>query len=90
VSGLFRHHQNYAWGQDSWRDFNLTMKVLAPQATHRQVLFPSCSPASSGRDFGAAALEISQVIHSSFFDGDLEAFIYQSGARGCRSASHWC
>src|SRR5262249_31656894 len=24
-------NQNYAWGQDSWRDFNLSMKTLAPQ-----------------------------------------------------------
>ena len=25
-------NQNYAWGQDSWRDFVLAMKVLAPKA----------------------------------------------------------
>src|SRR5271167_3934503 len=33
-------NQNYAWGQDSWRDFNLAMKTLAPKATADKVLFP--------------------------------------------------
>jgi branched-chain amino acid transport system substrate-binding protein len=36
-SGL---NQNYAWGQDSWRDFVAAMKVLAPQASVDKELFP--------------------------------------------------
>src|SRR5512139_1890867 len=33
-------NQNYAWGQDSWRDFAGAMKVLAPKVTVDKVLFP--------------------------------------------------
>jgi len=33
-------NQNYAWGQDSWRDFVLAMKALAPKATVDKELFP--------------------------------------------------
>ena len=28
VNGYVGLNQNYAWGQDSWRDFDLAMKVL--------------------------------------------------------------
>src|SRR4051794_19258216 len=33
-------NQNYAWGQDSWRDFNTAMHDLAPNAKEDKVLFP--------------------------------------------------
>jgi branched-chain amino acid transport system substrate-binding protein len=75
-------NQNYAWGQDSWRDFQLTMKVLAPKATVDKVLFPKLFAGEFGAEISALLTSKSQVIHSSFFDGDLEAFIYQSAARG--------
>ena len=75
-------NQNYAWGQDSWRDFNLTMKHLAPKATVDKVLFPKLFAGEFGAEISALLTSRSQIIHSSFFDGDLEAFIYQSAARG--------
>ena len=44
-------NQNYAWGQDSWRDFNLAMKVLAPKATADKVLFPKLFAGEFGAEF---------------------------------------
>ena len=75
-------NQNYAWGQDSWRDFNLTMKTLAPKSTTDKVLFPKLFAGEFGAEISALLTSNSKIIHSSFFDGDLEAFIYQSAARG--------
>jgi branched-chain amino acid transport system substrate-binding protein len=75
-------NQNYAWGQDSWRDFNLTMKTLAPTAAADKVLFPKLFAGEFGAEISALLTSNSKMIHSSFFDGDLEAFIYQSAARG--------
>jgi branched-chain amino acid transport system substrate-binding protein len=75
-------NQNYAWGQDSWRDFNLSMKTLAPNSTTDKVLFPKLFAGEFGAEISALLTSKSQIIHSSFFDGDLEAFIYQSAARG--------
>jgi branched-chain amino acid transport system substrate-binding protein len=75
-------NQNYAWGQDSWRDFVLAMKTLAPNATIDKELFPKLFAGEFGAEISALLTSKSQLIHSSFFDGDLEAFIYQSGARG--------
>lgn len=75
-------NQNYAWGQDSWRDFELSMKDLDPQATVDKVLWPKLFAGEYGAEISTLLTSKSQIIHSSFFDGDLEAFIYQSVARG--------
>ena len=40
VKSIAGINQNYAWGQDSWRDFVGAMKVLAPKAEADKVLFP--------------------------------------------------
>jgi len=78
-SGL---NQNYAWGQDSWRDFVLAMKVLAPKAAVDKELFPKLFAGEYGAEISTLLTSNSQFIHSSFYDGDLEAFVFQAGARG--------
>jgi branched-chain amino acid transport system substrate-binding protein len=78
-SGL---NQNYAWGQDSWRDFVAAMKVLAPKATVDKELFPKLFAGEYGAEISALSTSGSQIIHSSFYDGDLEAFVFQASARG--------
>jgi branched-chain amino acid transport system substrate-binding protein len=75
-------NQNYAWGQDSWRDFELSMKTLDSRATVDKALFPKLFAGEYGAEISTLLTSKSQIIHSSFFDGDLEAFIYQSAARG--------
>jgi branched-chain amino acid transport system substrate-binding protein len=75
-------NQNYAWGQDSWRDFRLTMKNLDPKATVDKELFPKLFAGEYGAEISTLLTSSAQFIHSSFYDGDLEAFIYQAGARG--------
>ena len=75
-------NQNYAWGQDSWRDFQLAMKDLDPKATVDKALFPKLFAGEYGAEISTLLTSKAQIIHSSFFDGDLEAFIYQSVARG--------
>ncbi|HVZ52100.1 MAG TPA: ABC transporter substrate-binding protein [Pseudolabrys sp.] len=75
-------NQNYAWGQDSWRDFLGSMKVLAPKAAADKVLFPKLFAGEYGAEISTLLTSKSQVLHTSFFDGDLESFIYQEAARG--------
>ena len=75
-------NQNYAWGQDSWRDFSLAMKDLDPKATVDKALFTKLFSGEYGAEISTLLTSNAQLIHSSFFDGDLEAFIYQSAARG--------
>ncbi len=75
-------NQNYAWGQDSWRDFVGAMKVLMPEAKTDKILFPKLFAGEYGAEISTLLTSNSKVLHTSFFDGDLEAFVYQSGARG--------
>jgi branched-chain amino acid transport system substrate-binding protein len=75
-------NQNYAWGQDSWRDFNTAMKDLAPNAKEEKVLFPKLFAGEYGAEISTLLTSDSNVLHTSFYDGDLEAFIYQEQARG--------
>jgi branched-chain amino acid transport system substrate-binding protein len=75
-------NQNYAWGQDSWRDFRLAMKDLDPKATVDKELFPKLFAGEYGAEISTLLTSTAQFIHSSFYDCDLEAFIYQAAARG--------
>ena len=77
-SGL---NQNYAWGQDSWRDFAAAMQVLAPNIAVDKVLFPKLFAGEYGAEISTLLTSKSPVLHTSFYDGDLEAFIYQGQAR---------
>ncbi len=74
-------NQNYAWGQDSWRDFVGAMQVLAPKVTVDKTLFPKLFAGEYGAEISTLLTSKSQVLHTSFYDGDLEAFLYQEQAR---------
>jgi branched-chain amino acid transport system substrate-binding protein len=75
-------NQNYAWGHDSWQDFEASMKTLQPEIEVVTEQFPGLMAGSFGAEISALAVADPDVIHSSFWGGDLEAFILQGGARG--------
>ena len=75
-------NQNYAWGQDSWRDFAGAMKVLAPKSAADKELFPKLFAGEYGAEISTLLTSKSQALHTSFWDGDLEGFVYQEQARG--------
>lgn len=75
-------NQNYAWGQDSWRDFELVMKNQQPKAEPVTALFPKIFAGQYSSEISTLMVKKPEVVHSSFWDGDLESFIFQSLARG--------
>ena len=75
-------NQNYAWGQDSWEDFEAAMQALKPDVEIASEQFPQLMAGSYGAEISALALSGADVIHSSFWGGDLEAFVLQGAARG--------
>ena len=83
VKGIIGLNQNYAWGQDSWRDFQLAMKTLAPEvkAASKQQ-FPKLFSGQYGTEISVLSRAKENVVHSSFWGGDLESFIGQATARG--------
>jgi len=75
-------NQNYAWGQDSWRDFEMTMKVLSPDVKTTTSQMPKLFASQYGGEISALLSRRPDVIHSSFWGGDLEALILQGAPRG--------
>ncbi len=80
-------NQNYSWGQENWRDFNLAMKTLFPKATVDKNLMTKLFAGEFGPEISALLSSGSTVIHSSFWGGDLESFVLQSLARGLAQRS---
>ncbi|MCP5156113.1 MAG: ABC transporter substrate-binding protein [Ectothiorhodospiraceae bacterium] len=74
-------NQNYAWGQDSWRDFELAMKALLPNAKSEDSLFPKLFAGQYGAEISSLSVKRPNVLHSSLWGGDLESFVLQSSAR---------
>jgi len=75
-------NQNYAWGQDSWRDFEDSMKVLVPDVEITTSQMPKLFASQYGGEISALLSSRPDVIHSSFWGGDLEALILQGTPRG--------
>ena len=83
LKGYTGINQNYAWGQDSWRDFDLTLKQIMPNSTASdKTQFPKIFAGQYGSEISAMSLDKADLIHTSFWAGDLEAFIFQGNARG--------
>jgi branched-chain amino acid transport system substrate-binding protein len=80
-------NQNYAWGQDSWRDFDDSMKVLLPSSKDVGTQFPKLFAGQYNAEISALLVSKANVIHSSFWGGDLESFVLQAAARGLQSES---
>ena len=74
-------NQNYSWGLDAWAEFSGAMKTLSPSTKIQKELFPKLFSGEYGAEISALLAAGSQVVHSSFWDGDLESFVMQSSAR---------
>jgi branched-chain amino acid transport system substrate-binding protein len=75
-------NQNYAWGQDSWADFEASIKVLFPGVDVKTSQMPKLFAGQYNAEISALLSGDPDVIHSSFFDGDLEALLLQGSPRG--------
>ncbi|MBA1147130.1 ABC transporter substrate-binding protein [Ectothiorhodospiraceae bacterium WFHF3C12] len=75
-------NQNYAWGQDSWRDFTAAVEALKPGVEITTEQFPKIFAGQYGSEISALLTNPADAVHSSFWGGDLEAFVLQGAARG--------
>jgi branched-chain amino acid transport system substrate-binding protein len=79
IAGL---NQNYAWGQDSWADFEASMKQLLPKVEVKTSQMPKLFAGQYNAEISTLLGAKADVIHSSFYDGDLEALLLQAAPRG--------
>ncbi|MDM0046682.1 ABC transporter substrate-binding protein [Variovorax dokdonensis] len=75
-------NQDYAWGQDSKKDFIGSMEKLYPDAKVGQDQLPKFGAGQYGTEISALMSSPADVTHSSLWGGDLQAFILQAGPRG--------
>lgn len=81
--GYIGINQNYAWGQDGWRDFHLALQAVAPGAKPAaKQQFPKLFSGQYGSEISVLLRARQKLVHSSFWGGDLEALIAQASARG--------
>jgi branched-chain amino acid transport system substrate-binding protein len=75
-------NQDYAWGQDSKKDFVLAMEQLYKGSKPDADLLPKFGAGQYGTEISALLTKPVDLLHSSLWGGDLQAFILQAGARG--------
>ena len=75
-------NQDYAWGQDSKKDFTLAMEQLYKGAKVDADLLPKFGAGQYGTEVSVLLGKPADILHSSLWGGDLQAFILQAGARG--------
>jgi branched-chain amino acid transport system substrate-binding protein len=75
-------NQNYAWGQDSWTDFEAAMKALKPGIEVKASLMPKLMAGQFGSEISTLLSSGAELLHSSFWGGDLEGLVLQGAPRG--------
>jgi branched-chain amino acid transport system substrate-binding protein len=75
-------NQNYAWGQDSWADFEAAMKALRPTIEVKTSQMTKLMAGQFGAEISTLLASGADVIHSSFWGGDLEGLVLQGAPRG--------
>ena len=82
VKGYNMINQDYAWGQDSRKDFMFSMEKLYPDAKPGEDQLPKFGAGQYGTEISALMAKPADLVHSSLWGGDLQAFIMQSAPRG--------
>src|ERR1700682_4478627 len=81
-------NQDYAWGHDSRKDFQLAAAQLFPGSKTEADLLPKFGAGQYGTEISALLSKPADLTHSSLWGGDLQAVILQAGAI-CSSAPRW-
>jgi len=75
-------NQNYAWGQDSWVTFRDSVLKLKPDVKVVGEHFPKLFAGEYSAEISALQAARPDVIHTSFWGGDMEGLVIQSTPRG--------
>jgi branched-chain amino acid transport system substrate-binding protein len=75
-------NQDYAWGQDSRADFVAAAGQLYPGVKLQTDLLPKFGAGQYGTEISALVSAGSDVVYSSLWGGDLQAFVLQASPRG--------
>ncbi|OKO72317.1 ABC transporter substrate-binding protein [Bradyrhizobium sp. NAS80.1] len=82
VKSIAGINQNYAWGQDSWADFENAMQTLKPGIEVKTSQMPKLFAGQFSAEITTLLGSGAEVIHSSMWGGDLEGLVVQGAPRG--------
>jgi len=82
VNAINLINQDYAWGHDSIKDFMLSMNHIYPGAKSQADQRPKFGAGQYGTEISQLMSQPADVLHSSLWGGDLQAFVLQAGPRG--------
>lgn len=82
VTDIGAMNQDYAWGQDSWKDFKGSMAKLDPEAKAAVELWPKFGAGQYGTEISTLLQDKPSLVYSSLWGGDLQAFVLQAVPRG--------
>jgi len=85
-------NQDYAWGQDSRKDFILSMTNLYPDAKAGVDQLPKFGAGQYGTEISALMSQPADLVHSSLWGGDLQAFVLHAwlGRKNARRYDFGC
>lgn len=75
-------NQDYAWGRDAWALFKATMQALKPDVKVVAEFWPRLYAGDYSTEISRLLALRPDVIHSSFWGGDLISFVRQGLGRG--------
>ncbi len=80
-------NQDYAWGRDSWETFKRAMLRLKPDVQVVAELWPKLLAGEYSAEISKLLAAKPDVIHSSFWNGDIVGLVKQGAPRGLFSQS---
>jgi len=75
-------NQDYAWGRDSWDTFKRAVLKLKPDVKVEAELFPKLFAGEYTAEISRLLAAKPDVVHSSFWNGDILSFTKQAAPRG--------
>ena len=82
VKDVVAINQDYAWGQDSWKDFKASAEQMLPKANVKGELWPKFGAGQYGTEISTMLGQSPGLIYSSLWGGDLQSLILQGTPRG--------
>lgn len=80
-------NQNYSWGQETWAEFKAAVEVLKPGTRVTTEQFPKLGAGEYGAEVSALLTNRADIVYSTFWGGDADAFVLQAKGRGLASRS---
>lgn len=82
VQSIAGINQNYSWGQETWAEFKGAMQALKPGIKVTTEQFPKLYAGEYGAEISALLTNRSDVVYTTFWGGDADAFVLQARGRG--------